>query len=254
MPPSPPPCAEASIRSISASSNPPGAAPIPPPPQQLPAAQFLMPNKKQISIRRYWYLLCLSTALLAILTSFLNGYIQTSITPVLGLAHNYQHTQCKVVGIKLQHDVSIGLHSSFRGELSVVYNRTQSSNSESKSIPVASSTHATIHHHITGSYTTKKEATMFLNKYAIDQTIDCYTDKDSPYHATTSIDQYVFSSILVIVFILALFMVIVLLFICVTLKSFNHFVQKREWDAARGVWIQLNDTEMKDDGGGGRKT
>lgn len=112
---------------------------------------------------------------------------------------------------------------------------------------------ATIYNHITGAYTTKEIASLFLDQYTIGTTMDCYLDQSSPYHAAANVTDAIHSSILVVVFILCFCLLMLVLFLCVTLKSFNQFVQKKEWDQSRGVWIELRDGVEKKEMEEGRK-
>ena len=105
-------------------------------------SRVFLPGRKQAPIKRYWALLFLFTSLSAVFVGLFVGYWSTSVAPVLALNADgaYVEKACTVIGRRLEHDVSVGIHSVWRGEVSVAYVHPEKNETFT----------ATIHDHITG--------------------------------------------------------------------------------------------------------
>jgi hypothetical protein len=216
-----------SCKKMSTATTPPIGSIGDAPPHQI----IFTPGRKQVSIRRYWFLIFVLSLVVAILASLLNGFLLTSIIPVLNLNSNnvkYSKTLCNVTGIKLQNDVTIGLRSVWRGELTVNY------------LDDAVKTRtATVFDHVSGMYSNKIWASKFLDKYAVDDTIECYVDASAPYQAVTRRPQAVYSSVIFACLLIGVGVLAASIFLCITIVSFAKFVKSREWDECRGVWVSV---------------
>lgn len=209
---------------------------------QSPRQVIFTPGRKQISIRRYWFLLFVSVSLLATLSLFFNGFMRTSVLPVLDLnGDKFVQKICQIKKLKLEHDVSIGLHSVWRGELTLAYNYTTTAGG-------TQSRTATAHSHVSGSYTNKEIANDFLEQHELlgkDGLIECFVDYKSPYHATTIRPQVVYSSVIFALILLGVGILCTLWLLVVASVSFLRFVRNRVWDEERGVWMNI--TQQEDD-------
>ena len=105
-------------------------------------SRIFLPGRKQAPIKRYWALLFSFTTLSAVFVGVFAGYWSTSVAPVLALNNDgaYVEKSCIVMGRRLEHDVSVGIHSVWRGEVSVAYLHPEKNETFT----------ATIHDHITG--------------------------------------------------------------------------------------------------------
>ena len=211
---------------------------------QSPRQVIFTPGRKQQSIRRYWLLIFFTSIVLAILAAFLNGFWLTSVQPVINLNDetSYTTTTCNVVGIRLEHDVTIGLHTSWRGELTVIYNRTKTATTTSSN--ALNTRTATIHDHITGIYGSFEFATTFLDRYEIGQQIKCYVNEKKPYYATAKLPQAVYSIIIFSCLLLGIGIIAFVLLLIITLYSFAKFVKTKEWNEDKGSWVQITTSNI----------
>jgi hypothetical protein len=191
--------------------------------------QLFNRDPKDIGTRRYLAFICLGVFFSLICGLLIGSYYSVSIQPVIELAEKniYSERTCEVFDNNLFHDVTLGISSSWRGELRVVYNKTIG-----KSTPFR----ATVHDMVTGQLGTKAWAVAFIRAHPIGERFKCLVDiSNLPWYAALP-DQHVEETVTVAVTFLSILLAGVSL---VTLRScYNFYKFKRyySWNADLGVW------------------
>eukprot|EP00946_MAST-07B_sp_MAST-7B-sp1_P002874 g2874.t1 len=186
-------------------------------------------DPKDIGSRRYLAFICLGTLLSAICALLIASYYTVSIEPIIALAQNdvYSKRTCEVVDNNLFHDVTVGISSSWRGELRVIYNTTVGENTPFR---------ATVHDMVTGQLGTQAWAVAFIRAHPIGDRFQCLVDINNlPWYAALP-KQHVEETVTVAVTFLSLLLAG---FSLITLKScYNFYKFKRyySWNADLGVW------------------
>lgn len=200
--------------------------------EELSTRVIFLPGRKNNAIRRYWAILFFFTAASALFIGLFSGYWSTSVAPVLELNSaepgTFEKMTCRVTSRRLEHDVSVGIHSVWRGEVTVAY---LDGNNDTLT--------ATIHDHITGVYGSRTVATEFLLSHTVGKEIDCYVNPSAPFYAASVRPQIVYSGVVFICCLLGTLSLVSLVLVGVTLKSFSHFLSSYLWDEEKGVWVEV---------------
>ena len=135
-------------------------------------------SPKAIGKRRYLMVICVGFLLMAILTFIFVSYYVVSVEPIHQLSNReiYQERNCLVLDQNLHHDVTVGLGSTWRGELRVQYNLTIGENTPQI---------ATVHELVTGQLGFQTTALEFLRRpdHQIGKYFPCLVDVNMPYYA-----------------------------------------------------------------------
>ena len=164
---------------------------------------------KAIGTRRYVMVIIASLSLCALLTFLFVSYYVVSVEPVTRLSNTeiYQQRTCLVLDQDLHHDVTVGLGSTWRGQLRVQYNMTAG---------VQTPMVATVHELVTGQLGYQSTAIVFLRRpdHQVGESFKCLVDvANLPYFAApVSPTQEVASSVI------AAMTIIGLIDLCVTCK------------------------------------
>ena len=194
-------------------------------------SRIFLPGRKQAPIKRYWALLFFFFSLSAVFVGVFAGFWATSVRPVISLNSDdaYQKATCTVTGRRLEHDVSVGIHSVWRGELTVSYVHPERNETFM----------ATVHDHITGVYGARAYARDFLLKHTVGEDISCYVEPSEPFYAATSRPQVVYSGVIFVCLVLGALGLASLAMMCVTAKGLIHFMRSMVWDETKGNWIEV---------------
>jgi hypothetical protein len=194
-------------------------------------SRVFLPGRKQAPIKRYWALLFFFSALSATFVGVFTGYWSTSVAPVLALNADgaYIKEACTVTGRRLEHDVSVGIHSVWRGEVSVAYIHPDKNETFT----------AMIHDHITGVYGAREKARHFLLQHTVGSEISCYVEPSEPFYAASARPQVVYSSVIFICCVLGALGLASIAMMLVTLKGLVHFTRSMIWVESEGTWVEV---------------
>ena len=139
--------------------------------------QLFNRDPMDIGSRRYLAFICLGVFLSSLCGVLIGSYYSVSIEPVIELAagKGYSERTCEVIDTNLFHDVTVGISSSWRGELRVVYNKTVGENTPFR---------ATVHDMVTGQLGTQVWAVAFIRAHPVGERFKCLVDiSNLPWYA-----------------------------------------------------------------------
>ena len=186
------------------------------------------PGKKEQGIRRYAMFMLLLFVVDAFVWGVFSGVYITSVAPVVALNDGVSFTEarCTCTAYTLQHDVSVGFVSSFRGEITAFYNDTTSGRLR----------YVQIHDTVTGIYGSLGWATNFLDRFSIGGDFECFINKSQRYYAAIK-PEGVMGSIVFLLVVLGLMGVTIFYALLRTFGSYIKFRREYEWDEKQEVWI-----------------
>ena len=192
-------------------------------------------DPKAIGTRRYIMVIFAGTVLVAIFSFLFAQYYTVSVLPVQQLSNTdmYQPRVCTVLEQTLFHDVTVGLGSSWRGELRVEYNTIRDSN-DTKFI-------ASVHELVSGQLGFKHKAVEFLRRpdHQVGATFNCLVDiQDMPYYAVPVVpEQSVARSVITGMTFIMIFDLIFAFLMLRSLYNFYLFRRYYQWNADLNVWV-----------------
>jgi hypothetical protein len=199
-------------------------------------------SPRAIGKRRYLMVICAGFTLTAFFTFLFVSYFVVSVEPIHLLSDKtvYQERRCLVLSQNLHHDVTVGLGSTWRGELTVRYNMTAG---------VETPMVATVHELVTGQLGYQTTALQFLRRadHQIGTTFPCLVDvANLPYFAApVSPTQEVARSVIASMTIIMIIDVMVTFLAFRSLYNFYIFARYYTWNADQNVWIVTGHGNMQ---------
>ena len=191
-------------------------------------------DPKAIGTRRYLMVLFASLVLVALFTFLFVQYYIVSVVPIQQLTNTdmYQNRVCVVKDQNLVHDVTVGLGSTWRGELRVEYNLTQG---------VSSEFGATVHELVTGQLGFQSTAVAFLRRadHQVGAKFNCLVDiANMPFYAVpVSPPQQVAGSVITSMTFIMIFDLVFAFLMLRSLYNFYLFLRFYSWNADLNVWV-----------------
>lgn len=191
-------------------------------------------DPKAIGTRRYLMVIFAAALVVGFLSFLFTMYYLVSVEPILELSDmiKYQKRTCTVLDQTLHHDVTVGLGSTWRGELRVAYNLT--ANVDSRMV-------ATVHELVTGQLGFQTTAIEFLRRpdHQVGAKFSCLVDVTNlPYYAVpVSPEQVVAPSIIASMIFIMLFNLFFAYFMLRSMYNFYIFIRYYSWNGDINVWV-----------------
>jgi len=190
-------------------------------------------DPKAIGTRRYLMVIFASAVVVGFLSFLFTMYYLVSVQPIQELSDTvkYQKRTCTVLDQNLFHDVTVGLGSTWRGELRVAYNLTKNVNSRMV---------ANVHELVTGQLGFQSTAIEFLRRpdHQVGATFSCLVDvANMPYYAVpVAPAQIVAGSVIASMTFIMLFNLFFAYLMFRSMYNFYVFIRYYSWSAENSVW------------------